>query len=196
MSAAQTARKLMLKYHISMAEGEKAGGESPLGGSRVSIKELRFKGTSMRQHYLMLAFILAKNFRCKTFHQYGETPCIKFIGFEEDTFAALSLLKYLLRFMERGAKKYTGLKKQEQSFRDGFCMGVLETFEAQNKEEPGYELMSETPAEVMEAYKKLNLKKEPAVKSRTPCSMDMSAFSCGETCGRQAMDQRSIPSGE
>lgn len=196
MSAARTARKLMLKYHISMAEGEKAGGESPLGGSRVSIKELRFKGASMRQHYLMLAFILAKNFRCKTFHQYGETPCIKFIGFEEDTFAALSLLKYLLRFMERGAKKYAGLKKQEQSFRDGFCIGILETFEAQNKEEPGYELMSETPAEVMEAYKKLNLKKEPAVKSRTPCSMDMSAFSCGETCGRQAMNRRSIPSVE
>ena len=41
----------------------------------------------MKQHYLMLAFILAKNFRCKTFYQYGETPRIKFIGFEEDTFA-------------------------------------------------------------------------------------------------------------
>ena len=196
MSAARTARKLMLKYHISMAEGEKAGGESPLAGSQVSIKELRFKRTSMKQHYLMLAFILAKNFRCKTFYQYGETPRIKFIGFEEDTFAALALLKYLLRFMEQGAKKYAGLKNQEQSFRDGFCMGVLETFEAQNKEEPGYELMLETPAEVSEAYKKLNLKKEPAVKSRTPYSIDMSAFSYGETCGRQAMDRRSIPHGE
>ena len=75
-------------------------------------------------------------------------------------------------------------------------MGVLETFEAQNKEEPGYELMLETPAEVTEAYKKLNLKKEPAVKSSTPYSMDMSAFSYGETCGRQAMDRRSIPHGE
>ena len=49
MSAARTARKLMLKYHISMAEGEKAGGESPLAGSQVSIKELRFKRTSMKQ---------------------------------------------------------------------------------------------------------------------------------------------------
>ena len=28
MSAARTARKLMLKYHISMAEGEKTGGGS------------------------------------------------------------------------------------------------------------------------------------------------------------------------
>ena len=149
----------------------------------------------MKQHYLMLAFILAKNFRCKTFHQYGETPRIKFIGFEEDTFAALALLEYLLRFMEQGAKKYAGLKNQEQSFRDGFCMGVLETFEAQNKEEPGYKLMLETPAEVSEAYKKLNLKKEPAVKSRTPYSLDGNAFACGENCGRQAMDQRSIPSG-
>lgn len=150
----------------------------------------------MKQHYLMLAFILAKNFRCKTFHQYGETPRIKFIGFEEDTFAALALLEYLLWFMEQGAKKYAGLKNQEQSFRDGFCIGVLETFEAPNKEEPGYELMLETPAEVTEAYKKMNLKKEPAVKSRTPYFMDMSAFSYGETCGRQAMDRRSIPHGE
>ena len=75
-------------------------------------------------------------------------------------------------------------------------MGVLETFEAQNKEEPGYELMLETPAEVTEAYKKLNLKKEPAVKSRTPYSLDGNAFACGENCGKKAMDQRSIPSGE
>jgi len=49
---------------------------------------------------------------------------------------------------------------------------------------------------VVEAYKKLNLKKEPAVKSRTPYSLDGNAFACGENCGKKAMDQRSIPSGE
>lgn len=196
MSAVRTARKLMLKYHISMAEGETAGGESPLSSLRVSVKELRFKRTPMRQHHLMLAFLLAKNFRCKTFHQYGEIPCVKFIGFEEDAFAALTLLQYLIRFMEQGAGQYAGQKCQEQSFQDGFCAGVLETFEAQNQEEPGYGLMLETPAEVMEAYKKLNLKKESAVKRRTPDSLDGSAFSCGKSCGRQAMDQRSIPPGQ
>lgn len=193
MSAARTARKLMLKYHISMTEREKAGMESPLGSSRISIKELRFKRTPMRRHHLILAFILAKNFRCKTYYQYGETPCVKFIGFGEDAFAALALLNYLIRFMEQGVGKYAGQKHQEHSFRDGFCIGVLETFEAQNKEEPGYGLMLETPVEVMEAYKKLNLKKEPAVKGRTPYFLDEDAFSCGENYGRQAMDRRSIP---
>ena len=83
MSAVRTARKLMLKYHISMAEGETAGGESPLSSLRVSVKELRFKRTPMRQHHLMLAFLLAKNFRCKTFHQYGEIPCVRCLTKEE-----------------------------------------------------------------------------------------------------------------
>ena len=92
MSAARTARKLMLKYHISMAEGERADRERTSCSFQVSIKELRFKRIPIRQQHLMLAFILAKNFRCKTFYQYGKTPCVKFIGFEEDTFAALALL--------------------------------------------------------------------------------------------------------
>lgn len=196
MSAARTARKLMLKYHISMAEGERADRERTSCSFQVSIKELRFKRIPIRQQHLMLAFILAKNFRCKTFYQYGKTPCVKFIGFEEDTFAALALLQYLIRFMERGAEKYAGLEYQEHSFRDGFCIGVLETFEAQNQETLEYGLMLAPPAEVVEAYKKLNLKKEPAVKSRTPYSLDGNAFACGENCGKKAMDQRSIPSGE
>lgn len=141
MSAARTARKLMLKYHISMAEGERADRERTSCSFQVSIKELRFKRIPIRQQHLMLAFILAKNFRCKTFYQYGKTPCVKFIGFEEDTFAALALLQYLIRFMEQGAEKYAGLEHQEHSFRDGFCIGVLENFEAQNQEALEYGLM-------------------------------------------------------
>lgn len=196
MSAAQTARKLMLKYHISMTEEGGADEGSLSAGSQVSIKELRFKRTPMNQHHLMLAFILAKNFRCKTFHLYGAVPRIKFIGFEEDADAALVLLQYLVRFMEQGAKRYGGQKNQEHSWRDGFCIGVDHAFEAQNQENPGYALMLATPAEVMDAYGKLKLKKGPGTKRRAQASLDGSAFAHGADVGKQAVDGRSIPAGK
>ena len=106
LSAVQAARKLMLKYHISMSEGEEADIGNRQGSSQVSIKELRFKNTPINQHHLMLAFILAGNFRCKYFYQCGTVPRIKFLGFEEDACAALALLAYLVGFMEQGAVQY------------------------------------------------------------------------------------------
>lgn len=121
------------------------------GSSQVSIKELRFKNTPINQHHLMLAFILAGNFRCKYFYQCGTVPRIKFLGFEEDACAALALLAYLVGFMEQGAVQYRAWPSREQSWRDGFCMGVRDAFETQSQENPGYELMLAIPAEVMEA---------------------------------------------
>lgn len=196
LSAVWAARKLMLKYHISMSEGEEAGTGNRRAPSQVSIKELRFKNTPMNQHHLMLAFILAKNFRCKYFYQYEEVPRIKFLGFEEDACAALALLAYLVGFMEEGAMQYRGWPSREQNWRDGFCMGVRDAFETQNKENPGYELMLATPAEVMEAYEKLNLKKAPGRKSRLRAFSDGSAFAQGENSGKQAVARRSLSSEE
>ena len=55
LSAVQAARKLILKYYISMSEGDETDIRNRQVASRVSIKELRFKSTPVNQHHLMLA---------------------------------------------------------------------------------------------------------------------------------------------
>lgn len=193
LSAALAARTLMAKYHISMSGDEKW--EEIKGNpasSRVVIKELRFRRTTMKWHHRLLAFILAKNFRCRTFYRYGTVPCVLFMGFEEDAYAVLLLMEYLVRFMERGARAYGGDENQERCWRDGFCVGVSNGFEEQDRENPGYELMQTVPREVEEAYSRKKLRKVPRQGEMGHVPRDEEAFSCGEAWGKRAVRERSI----
>lgn len=132
LAAVKAARKLMLKYHISMSEEMMENPKNQRALLKVSTKELRFKRISLKQHHLVLAGILARYFRCKSFYRCGEVSRIIFIGFEEDAYAALALLEYLIRFMEQGAGKYAERQNQDCSWREGFCIGVLEAFHKLN----------------------------------------------------------------
>ena len=106
LAAVQAARKLMMKYHISVEEEKGKEGIQ----KNIAVKELRFKRMPMKWHHLMLAWILAKNFRCRTFCRPKPVICTCFLGFEEDAHAALMLMEYLVRFMEQGAAAYRGAK--------------------------------------------------------------------------------------
>ena len=141
LAAVQAARKLMMKYHISVEEEKGKEGIQ----KNIAVKELRFKRMPMKWHHLMLAWILAKNFRCRTFCRPKPVICTCFLGFEEDAHAALMLMEYLVRFMEQGAAAYRGSKSQEYGWRDGFCVGVDDAFKKQDREEPGYEIMAAVP---------------------------------------------------
>ncbi|MEY8336968.1 DUF2786 domain-containing protein [Lachnospiraceae bacterium 62-35] len=197
LAAVQAARKLMLKYHITMSAGEwrketAREGETLYTSSQVVTKELRFKSIRPKRHHLLLAAILAKNFRCKTFYDNRKVFCIRFIGLEEDAYAVLMLMEYLVRFMEQGVKAYRGREEQEYSWREGFCKGVLETFEIQNRDEPGYEVMLAIPKEVKEAYERLKLKKISRSGQRKYVPLDGEAFFHGESSGKKAVNGRRI----
>ena len=188
LAAAQAARKLMMKYHISMGENEwkediKKGGV---------IKELRFRSIPLNQHHLMLAAALAKNFRCRDFYRQKPVSCICIVGFEEDAHAVLMLMEYLVRFMEQGAKAYRGNRSQEFSWRDGFCVGVYASFKEQDREEKEYEIMTAIPRKVDDAFGKLKLKKGISGKRADYRASDGAAFSYGEMSGRKSVDGRSI----
>lgn len=157
----------------------------------MSTKELRFTRMPLKQHHLVLAGILARYFRCKSLHRDGEVSKIIFIGFEEDAYAALALLEYLIRFMERETEKYAGLQNQDYSWREGFCIGVLETLEAQNKGNSEYAVMLTVPSEVMETFHKLNAEKI-SVKRRPQSSLDGNVYANGKIRGKQAVDGRSL----
>lgn len=188
LAAAQAARKLIMKYHISV-EGHKGKEEIQ---KKVAVKELRFKRILLKQHHLMLAWVLAKNFRCRTFYRLKPVSCTCFLGFEEDAHAALMLMEYLVRFMEQGAKAYKGSKSQEYCWRDGFCVGVNEAFKEQDREEPGYEIMMAIPREVNDAFGKLKLMEKRDSRRTDYTVLDGAAFACGEMSGRRAVDGRSI----
>lgn len=181
----------MLKYHISMSEEMMENQKNQQVLLKVSTKELRFKRMSLKQHHLVLAGILARYFRCKSFYRCGEVSRIIFIGFEEDAYAALTLLEYLIRFMEQGAGKYAERQNQDCSWREGFGIGVLEALEEQNKSNLEYAVMLTVPSKVMEAFHKLNAKKI-SVKRRPQSSLDGNVYANGKIRGKQAMDERSL----
>ncbi len=189
LAAVQAARKLMMKYHISVEEEKGKEGIQ----KNIAVKELRFKRMPMKWHHLMLAWILAKNFRCRTFCRPKPVICTCFLGFEEDAHAALMLMEYLVRFMEQGAAAYRGSKSQEYGWRDGFCVGVDDTFKEQDREEPGYEIMAAVPREVNEAFETLKLMKKSGSRPTDHMALDGAAFSSGKISGRRAVDGRSIP---
>lgn len=188
LAAAQAARKLMMKYHISVEEDGRNDGIE----RGVVTKELRFRRTPCNQHHLMLASALAKNFRCRTFYRPKPVFCICFVGFEEDAQAVLMLMEYLVRFMEQGARAYRGNKSREFSWRDGFCVGVYASFKEQDRDEKGYEIMTAIPREVNDAFGKLKLKEGISGKRADYRASDGAAFSSGEMSGRKAVDSRSI----
>ena len=188
LAAVQAARKLMMKYHISVEEEKGKEGIQ----KNIAVKELRFKRMPMKWHHLMLAWILAKNFRCRTFCRPKPVICTCFLGFEEDAHAALMLMEYLVRFMEQGAAAYRGSKSQEYGWRDGFCVGVDDAFKEQDREEKVYEIMTAIPREVNDAFGKLKLKEGISGKRADYRASDGAAFSCGEMSGRRAVDNRSI----
>ncbi len=184
VAAAQAARKLMMKYHISV-EGDRGKERIQKG---VVIKELRFRRTPLRQHHLMLAWVLAKNFRCRTFYKLKPVSCTCFMGFEEDAHAALMRMEYLVRFMEQGAKAYGGSESQEYCWRDGFCVGVSDAFKEQDRKEPGYEIMTAIPQEVNVAFGKLKIMKRSDSGRMDYRALDGAAFSCGKNSGKRAVD--------
>jgi len=96
LAAIKVARRLMLKYHISASEEMIENQNKQQVLRKMSKKELRFKRMPLKQHHLVLAGILAKYFRCKSVYRCGEVSKIIFIGFEEDAYAALALLEYLI----------------------------------------------------------------------------------------------------
>ena len=168
LAAVQAARRLMMKYHISMGENE----QKEVIKKRVVIKELRFKSIPL--------------------YRQKPVPCICFMGFEEDANAVLLLAEYLVRFMEHGAKAYGGSKSQEFCWRDGFCVGVYGSLEEQDREGTGYEIMTAIPQEVDDAFGKLKLKKDNSRRRADYRALDGAAFSSGERSGRRAVDSRSI----
>ncbi len=216
LAAAQAARRLMLKYHISMSGDGETARKKETGDvqqlSRIMTKTLRFRNIKRQHHHQMLARILSKNFRCRDFCLEKEVPGICFLGFEEDAYAALALMEYLVRFMEQGVRRYLACRgflpgrfltakdrercrKMEISWRDGFCLGVMEAFERQNREEPGFTVMLTVPAEVEAVYAKMKLKKGPSSGRKDYRAVDGDAFYYGRTNGKRAVDGRWISSG-
>lgn len=191
LAAIKAARRLMLKYHISASEEMIENQNKQQVLRKMSKKELRFKRMPLKQHHLVLAGILAKYFRCKSVYHCGEVSKIIFIGFEEDAYAALALLEYLIRFMEQRAGKYAERQNQDCSWREGFCIGVLEALEEQNKSNLEYAVLLTVPSEVMEAFHKLNAKKI-SVKRRPQSSLDGNVYANGKIRGKQAVDERSL----
>lgn len=198
LSAIQMARKLMLKYNLTTLQ------VSRNRKSEVTVRSLAFKKLRMNAYHRLSAYILAKNFRCKTYWSEQE---IHFMGFREDADAALSLMAYVTRFMERGFRAYVAadqrnrpfayrdggaafLKNIEDSWKKGFQLGLLRAFEEQNREQEAYQLMLAVPQPVTEAFEKLRLVKGSAKVVQE--SLDTDAFDQGEDSGRRAVDSRSL----
>ena len=71
-------------------------------------------------------------------------------------------------------------------------MGVYGSFEEQDREGTGYEIMTAIPQEVDDAFGKLKLKKDNSRRRADYRALDGAAFSSGERSGRRAVDSRSI----
>ena len=198
-AAALKAQELMLKYNIELLEANVK--------EDVIIEKFSFKNEERQlrrlTYHLLLASIIAENFRTKTY--YGR-DYICFVGFKEDAKASVALLDFLInrisycfdRFLENqkisrpeqfssfGASYSKYLKRQ---WINGFIIGLKEAFD-KRKEETCFELMVVTPIEVVEKYNNLDLRNS-SVHLRNE-EKDIAAFKDGRKSGLSALDPREL----
>lgn len=151
-----------------------------------------------QKYHLMMASIIADNFRTRA---WSGLNTVYFIGYKEDVIASKSCMDYLINESYKCYSQY--IYENEASlppitiayskylcrqWMEGFVSGVQDSFD-ERKNNPEYELMLITPAEVKKEYDKLNLYNQSL---RIKEATNRDAFDAGFAEGKQVMDRRSL----
>ena len=168
-SALQMARKLMSKHNIDISDDI----EIEAGDDDEVVNEVVFE--TAKKGILLIATVVADNFKCKAYYQKGSPMKINFVGKPLDVKIAKETLTYALIVSKKLAKKTIadlkakGLstKGAQHDYLCGFSKGLKECFEEQNRnEDESFALSMCTPVVVLDYMKGLKLTKGTTVKSR------------------------------
>lgn len=202
MAAMKKAQELMLKYNIELSEEEL----NPEDTSTVKTTFTQFTKLKLQRHHLILAAIIAKNFRCKTY--YSGTR-VHFMGISEDSVAAMNIYSFLVEHLEQMFKvflkddkklnpcKYAGQgqsfsKAVKRNWIEGYENGLARVFEEQVKADERYQLMVVVPNAVMVQYKELHTRPS-TMKGHVGADIrDNDAWRNGYETGKNAMNNRSL----
>jgi len=189
IAAALKAQELMAKYNIELDQLEDKK------ETREIVREVyRQSGKhEMSKWRLGLAYIIAKNFRCKTYF-IGRQNDVVFYGFKEDAKIALQVFTFLYETGNKFAVRYWNKCKKEgketrgvmNTYLVGFRDGVAEVLEKQCTA-----LMIVTPKEVTESYNEMS-KGWKIANTALSISGDTNAYSSGKSDGRDMATARSI----
>ena len=175
------AQELMMKYHIESPDLDEDG--------KVAAVFHELGRRRKTEFVLMIAVVIAENFRSKTAHN-GQR--IYFFGFEEDAKAAKTAFEYALHFGDVAHDRYFGsetiTKEDDLNWRYGYIIGLKKAFESRES----YELMVIVPQKVEDMYKSLDItKRVMAGEDDNPTKIE-GAFSDGYRRGRESMGTREI----
>lgn len=155
------ARQLMAEYKLTETELEDVG--------KQEVKDVQVDITCSKRRnpwIIPLSGIIGENYCCKGYRRHRrreQTQEIGFIGFEKDVEICVAVFKYAVDCILSEIKRIKAenscynskyAKSQCDSYGYGFCVGLQEAFERQQKaNEQEWGLVLVTPQEVLEASK-------------------------------------------
>ena len=161
------ARKLMAKYNIELSETEIEIENDSDEVVNECIFETKKKGV------LIIANVVAENFKCKSYYINGSPMRIQFVGKEFDlqiakevfTTALISAKKLCKKTIDNMKKNKESTRGAEQDYYIGFSKGLKEALKELEEENESYALALQTPVVVLDYMKELNLRKGKSVKA-------------------------------
>lgn len=165
-SAMQFARKLLAKHNLEMSDVE----IEIENNSDEVINECVFE--TKKKGILIIANVVAENFKCKSYYINGSPMRIQFVGKEFDlqiakevfTTALISAKKLCKKTIDNMKKNKENTRGAEQDYYIGFSKGLKEALKELEEENESYALALQTPVVVLDYMKELNLRKGKSVK--------------------------------
>ena len=162
----KTARKLMAKYQIELSDVE----IEIENDSDEVVNECVFE--TKKKGILIIANVVAENFKCKSYYINGSPMRIQFVGKEFDlqiakevfTTALISAKKLCKKTIDDMKKNKESTRGAEQDYYIGFSKGLKEALKELEEENESYALALQTPVVVLDYMKELNLRKGKSVK--------------------------------
>ena len=187
------AQELMLKYNVDHTSFKEKR-EVKTVSFDLSDPEINLK---MEDYYQLLAMVIAKNFRAKTFVNSSK---IFFIAINQDAKAIINLFSFIMFETELCFDTYIKFREQSEiplgdinfikkEWFYGFISGLDMAFEKQ-KIEKDFSLLLITPKEVEEKFNELNLKDQAQNKEEN--KFDIEAWLDGIKNGDKILDKRTL----
>lgn len=151
------ARKLMAEHKLRMSDLQQDNTE-------VVNQETDITCTTLTNSWaVQLSTIIADRYCCKAFysrHKKKKTVTIGFIGLRDDFEVCSKIFRYAFEFVEKQCKAIKAeykdyystavVRKLMNAYGDGFCEGLQEAFEEQQKQHQEWGLVLMTPKVVLD----------------------------------------------
>lgn len=191
------AQEMMAKYHIEQDDLLTVE-------ERAKVVEITVDDFNCKQElYASLAFVVAKNFRCRQFMRFGGYRGAKwlspvFMGLELDATVAAVIFRdaasYAKKESDRVAHYYYNRTGQCAGVRGewmaGFVSGLRAGFEAQVKQSSSTAVMVIIPPEVSEAFDKLKFSKKHVEATAASRNFNNALYQAGHQSGYEFSHNR------